>query len=180
MSKKPTVTIGIPAYNEEENIDNLLPMLLAQKQENFELLEIIVISDGSDDKTADIVKSLNNYLIKLVEGDKRLGQQVRQNQILKMYQGDLLVVIEADTLPLDDEFLINLLEPFIDRAEQNLGMAIGNLKYVLPKTFLEKIIFHGNIFKRKFFIKWKNGDNVYVGVGQCAKVLSRDFASKII
>lgn len=177
---KPTVTIGIPAYNEEANIKNLLESILSQRQDNFIIDEIIVISDGSDDRTADIVRSLNNLLINLVESKERLGQQVRQNQILKMYKGDLLVILEADTLPADNEFLVNLIKPLISGEKQNLAMTIGNIVYIPPKNFLEKIIFHGNIFKRKFFMKWKNGNNVYVGVGQCAKALSRDFASKIV
>ena len=179
--KSPTikVSVGIPAYNEEANIKNLLTALLGQKQDGFELLEIIVVSDGSSDKTADIVRSLNNSLINLIEDKERLGQQARQNQILKMNGSDLLVIIEADTLPADDEFLVNLIKPLISEEKQNLAMTIGNLIYVPPKKFLEKIIFHGNIFKRKFFMKWKNGDNVYVGVGQCAKAFRGDFGRKI-
>ena len=51
MRKKLTVTIGIPAYNEEANVRNLLVSLLAQKETNFKLQEIIVVSDGSTDKT---------------------------------------------------------------------------------------------------------------------------------
>jgi len=179
MYKKPTVTIGIPAYNEEANIKNLLDSILSQRQNNFIIDEIIVVSDGSSDKTADIVRSLNNSLINLIEDKERLGQQARQNQILKMNGSDLLVIIEADTLPVDNEFLANLIKPLISGEKQNLAMTIGNLIYIPPKKFLEKIIFHGNIFKRKFFMKWKNGDNVYVGTGQCAKAFWGDFGRKI-
>ena len=73
MYKKPTVTIGIPAYNEEANIKNLLDSILSQIQNNFIIDEIIVVSDGSSDKTADIVRSLNNSLINLIEDKERLG-----------------------------------------------------------------------------------------------------------
>lgn len=177
--RKPMVSIGIPTYNEEANIKDLLTALIDQRQDNFELLEIIVVSDRSTDRTADIVNSLNNSLIRLIDGEERLGQQVRQNQILNMYKGNILVIIEADTLPQDDEFLNDLIEPLIYGENQNLAMTIGNLEYVPPKTFLEKIIYHGNIFKRKFFIKWKKGDNAYIVVGQCAKAILRGFASKI-
>src|SRR3989344_8939516 len=77
------VSIGIPAYNEEANIKNLLTALLAQKQENFELLEIIVISDGSDDNTVEQAKSLASEKISVIDGKDRKGQAQRQNEIME-------------------------------------------------------------------------------------------------
>ena len=51
MVKKQTVTIGIPAYNEEQNIGVLLSKLLAQKQIHYKLKEILIYLDGSIDHT---------------------------------------------------------------------------------------------------------------------------------
>ena len=52
MNKKLTVSVGIPAYDEEANIKSLLEAILQQRQENFILKSIIVVSDGSTDRTA--------------------------------------------------------------------------------------------------------------------------------
>ena len=54
--KKLTVTIGIPAYNEEKNIGRLLRALLRQKTNGLSIKKIIVISDASTDKTSQIVR----------------------------------------------------------------------------------------------------------------------------
>ena len=46
-----SITIGIPAYNEEANIKYLLKLLLNQKIKNAAIHEVIVVSDGSTDGT---------------------------------------------------------------------------------------------------------------------------------
>ena len=53
---KQTVTIGIPAHNEAENISYLLRSILRQKQRNYKLEKIIVVCDGCTDNTEDKVK----------------------------------------------------------------------------------------------------------------------------
>ena len=51
MNKKPTVTIGIPAHNEEANIANMLNSVISQEQKSFFLEKIIVALDGCTDNT---------------------------------------------------------------------------------------------------------------------------------
>ena len=56
----PTVTVALSAFNEETNIGNFIASVLKQKEENFVLEKILIISDGSTDKTAEIVKSFDS------------------------------------------------------------------------------------------------------------------------
>jgi glycosyltransferase involved in cell wall biosynthesis len=70
---KPTVTIGIPAFNEEANIAHILKALLKQDTSKYILEKIIVSSDASEDNTNAIVKSLKSPLIDLIENTKRDG-----------------------------------------------------------------------------------------------------------
>ena len=81
--KRPSVIVGIPAYNEEANILFLLNSILAQKQQNFNIMEILVVSDGSTDRTIKLVKSLKNKKIKTFNDLKRLGKGSRINQLIK-------------------------------------------------------------------------------------------------
>ena len=58
--KQLRVTIGIPAYNEENNIIPLLTSLVNQKTSQVVVEKIIVMSDGSSDNTVGSVKLLKN------------------------------------------------------------------------------------------------------------------------
>lgn len=177
--KKLEVSIGIPAYNEEANIGYLLHALLAQKEKNFTLKEIIVVSDGSTDKTEAIIRSFTDPRIKVIHDNKRLGQQIRQNQILKMYKSEILVLMEADTLPVDDYCINELVKPFAFHLSFNLGMVVGDTFSIAPETFFETILFHGTKLKKTIFTTWRNSNNLYSCSGHTAKALSRHFASQI-
>lgn len=173
--KKLTVTIGIPAYNEEKNILYLLNSLLKQKQVSYQLLKIIVITDQSKDSTPKLVKSIRNPIIKLIEGKKRIGQQLRQNQIITLFKSDILVIIEADTLPYSDKTIDELISPFKNKHNRNLGMVVGESIALKPKTFLETSMFQGYKVKKDMFVKWKNGVNIYTSGGHSMKAISRQF-----
>ncbi|NTU73535.1 glycosyltransferase, partial [Candidatus Roizmanbacteria bacterium] len=73
MKRTPTLTIGISALNEEQNIICLLNALLSQKNGHYLLSELVVISDGSTDQTVPLVKSIQNKypVITLIDGKKR-------------------------------------------------------------------------------------------------------------
>ena len=179
MKYKNTVTIGIPPYNEEANIKNLLESLLAQKQDNFKLLEIIVISDGSTDKTVAITKSLKSPLVKIMESKNRTGQQVRQNQLISMFRGDILIIIEADTLPYDNKTLNNLVAPFLKETMSEVGMVIGRSIGLSARTLIEEIESYSIKIKDNLFSEWKDGDNLYSAGGHAMKALSRNFTAKL-
>lgn len=175
--KKVKVSIGIPAYNEQENIARLLKVLLAQKQSNFSLLEIIVISDASTDKTNSILKSIDHPKIKIVIGKERIGQQMRQNQILSIYKGDILVLLEADTLPYNNRSIGELIKPFMrQNQDSDLGMVVGTPVFVSPKKFFEKILYQGHQLKMNIFWDWKKGLNVYTCSGYSMKAFTRSFS----
>src|SRR3990167_3614295 len=76
--KSPTVSIGISAYNEEKNIRGLLESVLGQTEDGFELAEILVVSDGSTDQTADRIREVLDPRVKLVVSDTREGKTTQQ------------------------------------------------------------------------------------------------------
>lgn len=149
--KKLTVTIGIPAYNEEINIGTLLRSLLLQEREGFVINEIIVISDGSTDRTVEEVKKINNKIIKLIDRKTRKGQTDAQNRIFKTAKSKTVVLIEADTIPKNKHYLLNLLKPIINNAK--IGFVQGNEMPLEAKTLFGKII------RRQFCIFYKFATN---------------------
>ena len=72
--KLTSLSIGIPAYNEEGNITFLVNSILKQKLSGFILKEIIIVCDGCSDKTVSLVKSLKNNKIKLIVNSQRQGK----------------------------------------------------------------------------------------------------------
>jgi len=176
--KKPTVTIGIPAYRESINLNRLLPALLSQNQKLFSLKEIIVVSDGKDQATREVVKRLGSPIIKLLENKTRLGQQLSQNRIIKEFKGDVLVIIEADTHPSSPDTLNLLLVPYTQKNLE-LGMVVGKSVSLPAKTFFEKVMNHAQLIKQGIFSEWKDGLNFFTANGHSMKALSRNFAKKI-
>src|SRR3989344_6673402 len=117
-NKKITVSIGISAYNEEANIKKLLLSLLTQKRIGFKIKEIVILSDGSNDKTISLAKSVDSNLIKIIDRKIRRGKVIRQNEILKLINSDVLVLLDADVIPANNMLLRNLVKPILeDKAD---------------------------------------------------------------
>lgn len=138
--QKPSVSIAIPAYNEETSISNILSDLILQKHANFTLKEILVYSDSSTDKTDEKVKDFNkkNRIIKLIKGQERKGKYSRVNQAFKECKTDYLVVLDADIELIERHFLEKLLDILISDKSTNMVAAYNVL---LPHdNFIGKII----------------------------------------
>jgi cellulose synthase/poly-beta-1,6-N-acetylglucosamine synthase-like glycosyltransferase len=129
------ISVGICAYNEEENIAELLGSFLKQEVCQVMVREIIVVSDGSNDRTDAIVESfMSDGPIRLIKLRERLGKFVAINEFLKIAQSPLLVLCSAD-VRLADDALERLCAPFL--SDEKLGMAAGRSVCVNPKeTFM--------------------------------------------
>lgn len=170
-----TVSVGIPAYNEEKNIRQLLQALLKQKQAGFELIEIIVVSDQSLDRTVEEALSVHSPKIQVIEKKKRGGQAAAQNQIVSLFRGDILVLLNADVLPTDTSFLQEIVKPFENPQVGLVGPLIVPLK---PRSFFEKVLFFSVMMKQALFQRWRDGNNIYACVGR-ARAFSRAFAKQL-
>src|SRR5258706_16477866 len=88
---KKTITIGIPAYNEEKNIQWLLKSILIQKEEGFSLEKIIVIIDGATDNTFAKASLVKSNKITIISSNQRLGKTARINELIELFSTDILV-----------------------------------------------------------------------------------------
>ncbi|OGK25295.1 hypothetical protein A3A46_03775 [Candidatus Roizmanbacteria bacterium RIFCSPLOWO2_01_FULL_37_13] len=96
MANNFLLSIVVPVYNEENNIDPLIKRLIPTiKNYNY---EIIFVSDGSKDKTDEIIRSKakNNPKIKLVSFLRNFGHQKALTCGYNFAKGDCVVTMDAD------------------------------------------------------------------------------------
>jgi len=158
-TKKNTVSIGIPAYNEAANVAKLLSSLIGQEGE-FEMKEIKVVCDGCEDETAKLARAVpgGRGIVKVIEGRERMGKSARLNQIYESASGDILVTLDGDTLINDKHFI----EKLIGLIEDGLYEIVSNRqKPVKPESFFERVLYTGMSIRDEIVEKYKRGDNIY-------------------
>ena len=133
-----TITIGIPAYNEEATISRLLESVLAQEETDFRIEKIMVVTDACTDRTNEIVTSYKDKRIALIAGKERRGQIHAQNVIFEQSTTDAVVIFEADTAPESPRYLHILLRPLINR--KSVGLVQGKATPFPSKTLLGRIL----------------------------------------
>jgi len=114
--KKIKVAAIVPAYNEGKTIGNVLKTLKLAK----ELDEIIVVSDGSTDQTAQISKSFG---VRVLEGPEREGKGKAMQKGVKNTDADIIVFFDADLIGLTPEHVSQLVQPSLKgEAEMVVGI----------------------------------------------------------
>lgn len=155
---KPTVTIGIPALNEESSIGQLLLTLLNQHQLTYQLSQIVVSSDGSSDKTVSIARSFKNKLIKVSNNKYRKGKAHRQNQIIKQSTSDILIILDGDIVISSNDFVDQLIQPLIASQADMTSAALVELP---ARNYFESVIHFSMDTKKRLFENWNQGHNLY-------------------
>jgi cellulose synthase/poly-beta-1,6-N-acetylglucosamine synthase-like glycosyltransferase len=124
----PFLSILIAAYNEESGIRRKLEQTLQLDYPN-DKFEIIVLSDGSTDRTDSIVESFGDSRIRLLRLTGRNGKTNAQNAGAKIARGDVIVFSDATTL-YDSQALRRLASTY---AEPQVGAASGRYLYFDPQ-----------------------------------------------
>ena len=121
----PTISIIVPAHDEEANIGAKLRNLLALDYPR-DRVEILIGSDGSSDRTEAIVRAFTHEGVGLISFPKQLGKSAMQNGLVDAASGEILVFTDADCL-LHCEALRLLAEHFTDAR---VGLVTTAPRYV--------------------------------------------------
>lgn len=113
----PLISIIIPAFNAESNIQKAINSVLQQTHKN---VEILVIDDGSTDNTSEIVKSFGEEVSYFYQSNR--GVAAARNKAIDMAKGEYVTFLDADDYWLP-EFIESLLA--IDAA-RNADFIVGN------------------------------------------------------
>lgn len=112
-SDTPAVSVIVPALNEEATIAAVLDRVLALPMD----LEVVVVNDGSDDRTGEILASYGER-IQVLTNPKRGGKGRAIRQALAVARGQVVVIQDAD-LEYRPEELPGLVEPIL-RGEESV------------------------------------------------------------
>lgn len=145
-NKKYTVSVLVPAWNEEKTIKDTIEHIF---EIDYPIKELIVLNDGSTDRTKEIVEELKKKYLKLkLINKKNTGKGDSINQGIKIARGELVVVVDADSYPAKDSF--GKLVGFFD--DEKVGAATCVFIPRNNNTFFEKlqdIEYHVIAFTRK-------------------------------
>jgi cellulose synthase/poly-beta-1,6-N-acetylglucosamine synthase-like glycosyltransferase len=111
------ITIGICVHNEEKNISDLLKSCFGSDYPKNKM-EVIVIDDGSDDKTSEIVKEFENEVI-LIE-IPRSGKATAINKLIEKAKGEIIIFVSGDCILRKDS-----ISRVLERFDKEFGAITG-------------------------------------------------------
>lgn len=129
-----SVSVVLSVYNEERVIREKIRNFLALDYPS-ELLELIVVSDGSTDRTEGIVRSFRQSRIRLVVQKKRGGKTRALDRAASVAKGGILLFTDANSM-FDKEAVKMLTRHFHDRQ---VGLVTGKSIYLDPERRREQI-----------------------------------------
>ncbi|OGN95617.1 MAG: hypothetical protein A2Y89_06870 [Chloroflexi bacterium RBG_13_51_18] len=124
----PPMTVLIPAYNEEKVISRTIESILEASYPNK---EIIVIDDGSKDRTYQIAMGYANRGVKVIHRPNG-GKATALNHGILFSRGEIIVIVDADS-QITKNTLVELVKPFRDPA---VAAVAGNIKVLNRRNFL--------------------------------------------
>ncbi len=110
------ISVVIPAFNGEKTIEATIQSVLQQTYSNF---EIIVINDGSEDRTLELIKQINDSRLK-VFSYTNAGLAASRNRGIKNAKGEFIAFLDADDLWTKDK-----LEKQLEALQNNPQAAVA-------------------------------------------------------
>lgn len=160
----PAVALVVAAYNEEEYIEEKI-------QNSFQLnypadkLEIIFVTDGSTDRTPDIIRKYPN--IKLLHEPERKGKSAAMNRSLSHIQSPFIIFCDANTL-LNTECVREIVKHY---ADPKVGGVAGEKKILTEGINTAAATGEGLYWKYESFLKKLDSD-LYSTMGAAGELFS--------
>jgi len=129
--RPPHLSVVVPAYNEEQRIGHCLKVLTTQQTQRP--FEIIVVDNGSKDKTAEIAK---NYKVTVCKEKKKgYGEAARTG--VRLAKAPIIALTDADTIP-NPHWIDHILDAY-DRDPSMVALG-GPFEYYDGPMFLRTIV----------------------------------------
>ncbi len=169
---RPSCSIVIPAYNEEKRLPRTLQSIIAFRQAKSWDIEIVVVNDGSKDKTADVARSFaREYsFIRLVDNSVNCGKGWSIRDGVQHAAGDVIFFADADdSTPISDA------EKLLKAIDRGADIAIGsrwvdrNLQ-VQPQPWYRRVNgrFYNLLMRSILGLNYKDTQNGFKGYTRAA------------
>jgi glycosyltransferase involved in cell wall biosynthesis len=153
----PTISIIIPAYNAERTI---LETIASVQQQTFSDFELIVINDGSTDRTLEVLQSIQDERLKIFSYENG-GLPTARNRGISHASGEFIALLDADDLWTPDKLELQLAAL---QQHPEAGVAYSWTYFMNEKeggrSFhpCEPVFFEGNVYAKLLI-----GDFIYNG-----------------
>lgn len=163
---QPPVTVVVCARNEEENLERYLHRLLTQDYPEY---EVIVVNDGSVDRTAEV---LATYMVQdhklrttFVPSEARVVSTKKLGITLaaKAAQYDYLLLTDADCCPESNQWISSMMQGF---AQPETQIVLGYGGYFEQDTLLNRWIQYDTQFNALHYLSAARLGRAYMGVGR--------------
>lgn len=112
----PELSILVPVFNAENNIDYLMDKIIAQRQDSW---EIICIDDGSTDNSPTILDAYQNIKHVIVVHQANSGVAQTRNHLLDLARGKYICFIDAD-----DDISADYFHTLLQTAQSNMAQMV--------------------------------------------------------
>lgn len=158
----PLVTVLMPAYNAEPYINASVDSVLNQTYKDFELL---IINDGSKDKTREILESYSDSRIKLVH-QENMGLVKTLNKGIELASGKYIARFDADDIC------------YPERLQKQMDFLTKNPDYILVGSEADYTDEYDNFIFTYRFSLYENDEIQSAGFKQCPFIHSSVTLSK--
>lgn len=137
MSNNRTITILIPCYNEEKNIEPLYHALMdvTSKLVNY-CFEYLFVDDGSQDSTVETLELLSeqNEKVKIIELSRNFGKEIALTAGIHEVNSDALIIMDADL-----QHPPYLISTFIEKWEEGYEIVATKRTEIENRSFIKKM-----------------------------------------
>lgn len=128
----PGITVIIPAHNEEKHIGRKLENVLRADYPS-ESLEIIVVDDGSTDRTAEIVREFKEHGVRLLQTDERRGKIFAQKLAFAETTTEIVAITDATVLVPSDglrKLVAHMSDPRVGAVSGHISVRNRDTNYI--------------------------------------------------
>lgn len=160
----PPISVIICAYNEEENLQKLLPLLMKQE---YSIFEIIVVNDKSTDQTNILLNNLAKThthfsYINITETPSNFhSKKYALTQGIQQAKYPYLLLTDADCFPTSNHWIEHMAKP-----TEKHDIVLGYSPYYSEKSFLNELIQFETIYTAIQYLGFAKAGIPYMGVGR--------------